>query len=387
MENIESIKQNKDNKQIESVTTNTNVFNEKKNELKKFSENLPKEINLPSVPSSGGLFGWFNYDVTGKDLNSLTESIQDKMIEQNQAIVRTIQEFNTIYDTFSALDKEYIQGILISLKAAEEANAKALKGLEGVQVNQNEMKQIINQQKQVIQTLKNFKDKIEKIEHLTDIDKGFVAFSEMKNNVKEIERKIKTQELMVVKLSNEMKSTSSLQLILQDNLNNLKEIQVKEFQTVEQQISNQNESISKIEVINIENKTNIEILNKEVNNHNEEFNVVKQLIQTDIQTLSEKVDGKNSEFDAKLNSIDKEVTKNKLNFENIIKELNVEIEQHVDSMSAHFESELLRASDKIEELNSLIRNLSKDVKNTKVALFVSIAIICVLVILIISGVL
>ncbi|TKH40318.1 hypothetical protein C1I59_00690, partial [Paenibacillus polymyxa] len=119
-------KQIQNNNQIGIMTTSTNDFNKKKNQLKKFSENLPKEESLPVVPSSGGLFGWFDYKVTGSDLNTLTQSIQEKMIKQNQVLVSTIKEFNTIYDTFSALDKEYIHGILISLKVSEEANAKAL---------------------------------------------------------------------------------------------------------------------------------------------------------------------------------------------------------------------------------------------------------------------
>ena len=136
------------------------TFNNKKNELKNFSKRIPKQAELPCVPATGGLFGWFDYDVKGSDLNKLTEGIQDKMIEQNKVLVRTIQEFNTIYDTFSALDKEYIQGIMISLKAAEEANAKALKGINGIKENQKEIEQIIAQQKQMLLVLKKFKEKI-----------------------------------------------------------------------------------------------------------------------------------------------------------------------------------------------------------------------------------
>lgn len=317
----------KNNEQLGIVATNSNVFNKKKNELKSFSENLPKEADLPSVPNSGGLFGLFNYDVTGSDLNRLTERIQDKMIEQNKVLVRTIQEFNTIYDTFSALDREYIQGILISLKAAEEANAKALKGIEGVQENQNEIKQIINQQKQVIQVLKNFKEKIEKIEHLADVDKIFPVFSTMQINVKAIE------------------------------------------------------AISK------ENKTNIETLNKEVAIYGEKLGDLKRLIQDDIQTLSEKVARNNSEFDAKLDSTTNEVTKNKINFENAIKEVKVGIEQKEESMFAYLESELSKANSEITELSLSIGSLSKLLKTTKVISFASIAITCVLVILIIIGVL
>lgn len=358
MSNIKMVEQHLNNEETEIVTIRSNVFNENKNKLKAFSENLPKESELPSVPYSGGLFGWFNYDVTGSDLNRLTESIQDKMIEQNKVLVRTIQEFNTIYDTFSALDKEYIQGILVSLKAAEEANAKALKGIEGVQVNQNEIKQIINQQKQVIQVLKKFKERIEKIEHLAEVDKIFDAVSTMQSNVKSIETNVKDLEPIVANLTNEMKALLSSQSVFQDNLRHLKEDQVKQFQTVKQLISNQNENISKIESISTENKTNIETLNK------------------DIATYGEK-----------LESTTNEVTKNKMNFENAIKELHIGMDQQAESISIYLKSELSSARNEVTELSLLTRNLSKALKITQVISFASIAITCVLVILIISGVL
>lgn len=377
MLNINEREQHLNNEETEIVTTRFSVFNENKNKLKEFSENLPKEAELPRVPYSGGLFGLFNYDVTGSDLNSLTQSIQDKMIEQNKVLVRTIEEFNTIYDTFSALDKEYIQGILVSLKAAEEANAKALEGIEGVQVNQFEINQIITQQKQVIQVLKKFKERIEKIEHLTEVDKIFDDVSIMQSNVKAIETKIETQELTVIDITNEMKALLSSQSVFQDNFDHLKEDQVKQFQTLEELISNQNE----------ENISKIETLNKDVDTYGKEIDDLKRLIQDDIQTLSEKVAQNNSDFDAKLDLTTNEVTKNKIDFENAIKELEVGIEEKEKSMSAYFESELSMAKNEIRELSLLIETLSKALKTTKVISFSGIAIICVLVILIISGVL
>ncbi|WHX41188.1 hypothetical protein QNH36_03205 [Mesobacillus sp. AQ2] len=435
------------NDQTIMVSTRGDSFNKKKNELKAFSEKLPKESELPSVPVTGGLFGWFNYDVTGSDLNRLTESIQDKMIDQNKVLVRTIQEFNTIYDTFSALDKEYIQGILVSLKAAEEANAKALKGIEGVEVNQNEIKQMINQQKKVIQVLQSFKEKVERIEHLTDVDTIFAIYSTMQENVTAIEAKIEAQDQTLTVLTDETKSllssqsdfqdhlnqlkvnqvsqfqtvkqlvshqnhniskieakiegqdqtladltdeTKSLlssQSDFQDHLNQLKESQVSQFQTVKQLVSHQNYNISKIEANITENKADIEILNKEVAGQGEKLGVLKKLFHEDIQTLSEKVVRNHSEFEAKLASTTNEVSKNNTSYENAMKELNVGMEQQAKSMSSYFESELSKVKDEIKELNLLTVSLSKELKNTRVFSFASIAITCVLVLLIMSEVL
>lgn len=376
MTKVMTRKESSTNKQTINVSTRGEGFNKKKNELKAFSKKLPKEAELPSVPVTGGLFGWFNYDVTGSDLNRLTESIQDKMIEQNKVLVRTIQEFSTIYDTFSALDKEYIQGILLSLKAAEEANAKALKGIEGVEINQNEIKQMINQQKQVIKVLQNFKEKIERIEHLTDVDTIFAFYSTMQENVTAIEAKITAQELTVADLTDETKSLLSSQTDFQENLNHLKENQSKQFQTVKQLVTHQNNTISKIET-----------LNKEVANQGEKLGEIKQLFQDDIQTISENVVRNHSEFETKLDATTNEVNKNKTELENAMKELNVGIEQRAETMSSYFESELSKAKNEITELNSLTVNLSKGLKTSRIISFASIAITGVLALLIISGVL
>jgi DNA repair exonuclease SbcCD ATPase subunit len=373
--------------QTMNVSTRGEGFNKKKNELKAFSKKLPKEAELPSVPVTGGLFGWFNYDVTGSDLNRLTESIQDKMIEQNKVLVRTIQEFNTIYDTFSALDKEYIQAILVSLKAAEKANERAIKGIEGVEVNQIEIKQMINQQKQVIQVLQSFKEKIERIEHLTDVDTIFAIYSTMQEHVTAIETKVEAQELRMADLTDETKSLLSSQTVFQENLNHLKDDQSKQIQTVKQQVSVQNESISKIEAINTENKADVAMLNKEVANQEEKLGDLKQLLQDDIQTLSEKVVRNHSEFETKLDATTNEVSKNKTDLETAMKELNIGIEQQAETMSSYFETELSKAKDEIRELNHLTVSLSKELKTTRIFSFASIAITCVLVLLIISGVL
>ena len=371
--------------QLGIVTSSSNVFNKKKNELKDFSEKLPKEAELPCVPTTVGLFGWFNYDVTGKDLNRLTESIQNKMIEQNKVLVRTIQEFNTVYDTFSALDKEYIQGILVSVEAAKEANSKALKGIEGVQENQNEIKQIIHQQKQVIQVLKKFKEQIEQIEHLADVDEIFAVFSAMKSNVKEIEEKIEAQELSVTNLTDKIKELLFSHSAFQNTLKQLEAFQSKKINILEQLISNQNESIWKIETISQENKANIKKLNKEISTFGEKIASSKREIKDESQALYEKVIQNNFEIDTKLDLINNEVAKNKVTTENDIMEFRANFEQKEECISAYLEAELSRANNEIKELHLLIRNLSKVLQTTKIISFGSIVLVSILLVLIIKG--
>ena len=154
------------------VLVKSEKFNEKKEALKAFSEEIPEQSDLPTVPQDNLMFGFINteYDVTGKDLNALTDAVQNRMIEQNKHIKKIIQEFNTIYETFQILDDEYIQSISKSLIAAKEANDKAMQGLKEIEAYQEGNKKLLNdvfkQNKDLIDVLKKHNDRLEDLETL-----------------------------------------------------------------------------------------------------------------------------------------------------------------------------------------------------------------------------
>lgn len=154
------------------VLAKSERFNDKKQELKDFSEKIPKQSDLPTVPKEENFLGIIpiDYGVKGKDLNALSAAVQDRMIEQNKHIKKIIQEFNTIYETFQILDDEYIQSISNSLIAAQEANNTALQGLEETksyqESNENLLNDIFEQNKDIINILKKHHNKLEEIEQL-----------------------------------------------------------------------------------------------------------------------------------------------------------------------------------------------------------------------------
>lgn len=156
------------------VLAKSERFNDKKQELKDFSEKIPKQSDLPTVPKEENLLGIIpiDYGVKGKDLNALSAAVQDRMIEQNKHIKKIIQEFNTIYETFQILDDEYIQSISNSLIAAQEANNTALQGLEETksyqESNKNLLNDIFEQNKDIINILKDHHNKLEEIDQLED---------------------------------------------------------------------------------------------------------------------------------------------------------------------------------------------------------------------------
>ena len=166
-------------------------FNEKKEALKAFSEEIPEQSDLPTVPQDELMLGFIGteYDVKGKDLNALTDAVQNRMIEQNKHIKKIIQEFNTIYETFKLLDDDYIKRISDSLMVARKANITALQGLEESKSyqenNKNLLNDVIKQNKDLIDVLKKHHDRLEDLETLENSFKDLqVQVNNSQNNLK-----------------------------------------------------------------------------------------------------------------------------------------------------------------------------------------------------------
>lgn len=190
-------------------------FNEKKEALKAFSEEIPEQSDLPTVPQDELMLGFIGteYDVKGKDLNALTDAVQNRMIEQNKHIKKIIQEFNTIYETFQLLDDDYIKRISESLIAAKEANNKAIQGLHEIEEYQTGNKKLLDdvfkQNKDLIDILKKHHKKLEELEQLEDKQ------SDIQIEIDSLKAKLKT----LVKIEN---SFNDLLLQVEETQNNFK---------------------------------------------------------------------------------------------------------------------------------------------------------------------
>lgn len=141
-------------------------FQEAKNSLKKYTEQAKKEVEVSRVPNDGGLFNLGDHRVTGSELNKITTQIQDYLISLNNLNQGLVDEFGEVYNAFEYLDKDYISGIVASIKAAEEVSKEEQK-------DRKDIKELVEQHKQSITVLKKFKADIEKLKHITDIDKAW----------------------------------------------------------------------------------------------------------------------------------------------------------------------------------------------------------------------
>lgn len=138
-------------------------FEKAKRNIKEFSLIEPDDLSLQKVDENKGLFKAFNHKVTGAELNSLTNDIQNHLIGFNELNAKFVKEFGEVYNAFEALDKDYIQGILTAVKAAEHVSME-------VKDAQKEIKRTVEIQKYTITALQKFKEKLDKLNYLDNID-------------------------------------------------------------------------------------------------------------------------------------------------------------------------------------------------------------------------
>ena len=160
--------------QTTSLVIKEHSFQAAKNSLKKYTEKAKKDVELSRVPKDGGLFNLGSHKVTGDELNGITSQIQTYLVNLNSLSQGLIDEFGEVYKAFESLDKDYISGIVASIKAAEEVSKQEQK-------DRKDIKELVAQHELSVAVLKKFKADIDQLKHLTDIDK---AWDLIENQVK-----------------------------------------------------------------------------------------------------------------------------------------------------------------------------------------------------------
>ena len=131
----------KDSKYDSDSNSGTSVYNihetsfeEQKEGLKNFALSLEKNIKIEKVGTDGDFIDFLadgfavfgtGHRVTGKELNNLITQLQKGFEDINERDKEFAKGLYQVYETFTALDEQYIQGILIGVKGAEKAKRKA----------------------------------------------------------------------------------------------------------------------------------------------------------------------------------------------------------------------------------------------------------------------
>jgi hypothetical protein len=170
-------------------------FEKQKKELKAFAEQPATSTELDKFSTdgqwsdfwSGGLVGVLSgHKVTGEEINSLVTKLQSCFAEINERDRKVIKEFGQVYETFEALDKGYIQGILIGVKSAERASQEAKDA-------QKDINDTIKALQITINKLKEFKGEINRYAHIKDIDDIWCDIQRFQIELESISTELKTQ--------------------------------------------------------------------------------------------------------------------------------------------------------------------------------------------------
>lgn len=117
---------------MEEIDIRKHDFQLAKSNIQRYANSTPEGVVLPRVDTGGRIFGWGNHMVTGTELNKCMEEIQRSLISLNNVSKGIIFEFKEVYNAFEALDKDYISGIILSIKAAQSASEDAKKANEDI---------------------------------------------------------------------------------------------------------------------------------------------------------------------------------------------------------------------------------------------------------------
>lgn len=159
---------------MNEITIQRHRFEREKRGIQRFSEQIQKDVGFKRINQDkdlGEFWGdfflgrgiGFEHQVTGKELNELTGQVQEHFISIYQSHEKVVEMFGSVYRALESLDKDYIQAILISIKATEETS-------EGIKATQEQIKKIVESQRKTLEELKKFKLKLDGYSHLEEID-------------------------------------------------------------------------------------------------------------------------------------------------------------------------------------------------------------------------
>ena len=199
-------------------------FEEAKNKLKLFSENLPAKKELTSFEVDGGLFNLGNHKVTGSEMNKFTSEIQDIFFFLNDTVKAIYKEFSEVYMAFEYLDKDYIQSILLAIKSAEEASYQARDAHQDI-------KRTVEGLGQTIEFLKVFKDstsrEIEAIKQDLSVLTGNEYFEDIDGLLERIQENNSSLAALHEQLSGFVQEAKASKLLITTDIEDLQEYKSK----------------------------------------------------------------------------------------------------------------------------------------------------------------
>ena len=177
-------------------------FDQALRRIEQFSNSTPSVPYISKFETDGGLFGLGDHYINGTEMNNYVEKVQDHLSKQNSVLISTIKEFREVYNTFNFLDKEYLQGIVSAVEAANKAS-------EGAKVASNQAKEA------AVKALKNEDDIRKEVEALRKIVEKIKSIREdLNTKILILENSIKdSKTFFIEEISKRILSYSDLQIL------------------------------------------------------------------------------------------------------------------------------------------------------------------------------
>lgn len=150
----------------EEIVVKRQNFDTAMQSIEVFANRVNKNTTLKKV--EGNFFG----TIKEKELNIFVSQVNDILIDLKNFDLGTLDIITDIFKALEALDKDHITGILIAANSAKMASDKANKNVEAIE--------------KIIKVLQKFKDSLEKMEHLMDVDKAWGILEEHKNTLESL---------------------------------------------------------------------------------------------------------------------------------------------------------------------------------------------------------
>ena len=152
----------KNNEEPTIVIEKTN-FDKQKEKIREFAQQKSLNPEFDRYETNDGLFGWFDHNITGKEMNEFVETLQKYIAGNNEYNKKLTKEFGQVYETFDALDNEYIQGILANIKATEKVSKENSETIKALQETIKKLKAIKEENDQYHRYIDSIGDDIEKL--------------------------------------------------------------------------------------------------------------------------------------------------------------------------------------------------------------------------------
>lgn len=192
--------------------------------IQNFSNEVPYIPELEKFETVGGLFGWGDHHVNGSEMNRYVEKVQDLFRMHNGIIIKTIQEFRDVYNTFDYLDREYLTGIIQTASAAAKAS-------EGAKAASNQAMVASDQAKAAAEkALKNEEDLKKDVDNLRKLVEKIRSIKE------DLSSRIESTNTSLSHKLRKMEQDLSAQLLLQDEIIVLQN-QLKTIDQLEKKVS------------------------------------------------------------------------------------------------------------------------------------------------------